>query len=64
MRPDCHKRTNAVQLHVCKALRAIRFIEAESRIVLPREGELRLGSLVLNGYAVSDLQDEKSSGEG
>lgn len=27
-------------------------------------GELRLGSLVFNGCAVSDLQDEKSSGDG
>ena len=45
VRPDCHKRTNAVQLHVCEALRAIRFIEAESRIVTAKGGGVKTGEL-------------------
>ena len=55
----CNKTTNTIGLHLPEVPRAVRFIETESRLGLPRAGETGRGELVFNEYQVSLWENEK-----
>ena len=55
----CHKTTNIAGLHLPEVPRAVRFIETESRLGLPRAGETRRGELAFSEYQVSVWENEK-----
>jgi len=46
-----------------KVLQVVKLTETDSRIVGPGLGEREEGVVLLNGYAVSVWEDEKSSGD-
>ena len=60
-----HKKTNTVWLYLYEVLRVFKFIETESSVsgVCQKMGGGRMAKLLFNGYRVSLLQDEKSSGD-
>lgn len=56
--------TNTFWFLLCEVLGAVKFIEAKSRMVVPRGRERENGKLVFTGHRVSVLHDEKISEDG
>lgn len=64
MKQARHKRTNTTRFHLHEALRAVKFLVMESRMVASRGWGRGNRESEFRGYGVSALQNEKRSVEG